>query len=71
MGTEKKKPEKDDLIKAIGDATRKLPENDCKAAIPYLWTAATKRPGKTEAERLKRLATIAAIKKTGKEEALE
>lgn len=46
----------------LKEAADRLPEADRKAAMPLLWTAATRRPGRPEADRLKRLATIAAIK---------
>lgn len=49
-------------LKNLKEAAGRLPEADRKAAWPLLWTAANRRPGRPEAERMKRLATIAAIK---------
>lgn len=56
-----KQATKDQVAKFTAAAAR-LPEADRKAASPILWTAANRRPSRPEAERLKRLATISAIK---------
>lgn len=52
-------PAQHSIIQAAVD---KIPAEEQQTALPIIWTIATKKPRRPEADRLKRLATIAAIK---------